>query len=415
MGEVEVHLDLDGRTVQVGLVRVSPARNSETVSFEYTHAWLADPNRFSLEPALPTTKGVFHPGADEPLFGALGDSAPDTWGRKLMQRKERKDAKRQGRAPRTLLESDYVLGVADEARLGAVRFQRVGSEDFETTGGDRIPPLIDLGKLLDSTQRILRDVDTEDDLRLVLAPGSSLGGARPKASVRDHHGQLSIAKFPKETDDYSLETWEEISMRLAAQCGIEVPVHRLVHVNEKKVLLSHRFDRNGAARIPFLTAMAMMRLKDGVTSSYPELVDTLSHHSAHAKRDAKKLYERIAFFVMISNVDDHLRNHAFLRLSKNGWSLSPLYDINPTPTDLKPRILSTNITVDSADCSVDLLEEASEYFDLGLSEARLIIKRVAEATNSWRSVAASLEVRPSEVDRMASAFEHPDRVRALAL
>ena len=179
----------------------------------------SDLHRFSLEPALALTRGAFAPPAGLAMFGSIGDSAPDTWGRRLMQRAERRLATREGRTVRTLSESDYLLGVADETRLGALRFREGSTLPFLAPLKTGVPALVELGRLLQVTERILRDEETDEDLQLIFAPGSSLGGARPKASVVDPHGALYIAKFPKETDDYSLETWEAIAMRLANQAG----------------------------------------------------------------------------------------------------------------------------------------------------------------------------------------------------
>ncbi len=332
-----------------------------------------------------------------------------------MQRAERRLAAREGRAVRTLTESDYLLGVADETRLGSLRFRWVGDEVFQAPIRAGVPALVELGRLLQITERFFRDEETDEDLQRIFAPGSSLGGARPKASVIDQHGRLSIAKFPKETDDYSLETWEEIALRLADQAGIATPRHDLVDVVGKAVMLSRRFDREGTTRIPFLSAMAMMGARDGERGSYPEIVDVLAQHGAQAKTDTHALYRRVVFNVLISNVDDHLRNHGFLWLGKAGWSLSPAYDLNPVPTDLKARVLTTNIDLDEGTCSLDLLEGASEYFALTLSQARAIIKEVATVTATWRATAMTVGARPAEITRMASAFEHDDLTRALAL
>jgi len=349
------------------------------------------------------------------MFPSIGDSAPDTWGRRLMQRAERRLAKREKRAVRTLTESDYLLGVADETRLGALRFHWAADPTFQSPTSSGVPPVVELERLLQVTERILRDEETDADFQLIFAPGSSLGGARPKASVIDRHGQLSIAKFPKETDEYSIETWEEIALRLAERAGIATPTHELLRIAGKPVLLSRRFDRDEGQRIPFLSAMALTGGRDGEHGSYPEIVDALTQHGARAKQDAFALYRRVAFNVLASNVDDHLRNHGFLRLNRAGWSLSPAYDLNPTPTDLKPRVLTTNIDLDEATCSLDLLESASEYFGLGLAAARSIIKEVAQATASWRRTAKQAGARAAEISRMASAFEHDDLKRALRL
>lgn len=332
-----------------------------------------------------------------------------------MQRAERRQADREGRAVRTLPESAYLLGVADETRLGALRFRWTSESDFQAPMGAGVPALVDLDELLHVTERILRDEETDDDLQLIFAPGSSLGGARPKASVIDQHGHLSIAKFPKETDEYSIETWEEVAMRLAERAGIATPHHELIKVAGKPVLLSRRFDRAATERIPFLSAMAMMGAKDGERGSYPEMVDVLSAHGAQARTDAHALYRRVVFNVLISNVDDHLRNHGFLWQGKTGWKLAPAYDLNPVPADLKARVLTTNIDLDEGTCSIDLLEASSEYFGLNLANARRIIKDVAVVTSTWRDVAREVGARSTEATRMASAFEHDDLRRALAL
>lgn len=415
MSDFEVHIALNGRTRQVGLARSNRVRGKETILFEYDDAWLNDSDRFSLEPALAMTRGAFAPPSGLTVFGSIGDSAPDTWGRRLMQRAERRAAEREGRAIHTLAESDYLLGVSDTTRLGALRFRRVGEESFQAPDRAGVPALIQLGKLLQITERILRDEETDEDLQLIFAPGSSIGGARPKASVIDQHGYLSIAKFPKETDDYSVETWEEIALRLAEQAGIATPKHELIEVAGKVVLLSRRFDRQDGTRIPFLSAMAMVSAKDGEQGSYPEIVDSLVQHGAQAKTDARALYRRVVFNVLISNVDDHLRNHGFLWLGKNGWSLSPAYDLNPMPSDIKARVLTTNISLDEAICSLDLLESAAEYFSLSLAQARVIIKEVALVTSRWRNIAKEVGARSAEIQRMASAFEHDELKRAIVL
>ncbi len=415
MTDVEVHIDLEGQVRPLGILHRQASRRGATVTFEYDEAWLGDANRFSIEPALTLTAGAFAPQAGQPIFGSIGDSAPDTWGRRLMQRAERRLAEREGRQVRTLGELHYLLGVADETRLGALRFRWRGEEVFQSPVRDGVPALIELGRLLQITERIERDEETDEDLQLIFAPGSSLGGARPKASVIDQHGHLSIAKFPKESDAYSIETWEEIALRLAERVGIQTPVHELLQVAGKPVLLSRRFDRDNGWRIPFLSAMAMTGARDGERGSYPELVDALTAHGAQAKEDAQQLYHRVVFNVLVSNVDDHLRNHGFLWAGPGGWVLSPAYDLNPTPVDVKARILTTNIDLDEGTCSVELLQEAAEFFGLGSGQARTIIREVAEVTRTWQAVATEVGARRTEITRMASAFEHEDLQTALKL
>tara|TARA_R110002072_G_scaffold19100_30_gene71231 strand:- start:33907 stop:35154 length:1248 start_codon:yes stop_codon:yes gene_type:complete len=415
VSDIEVHIDLNGTTRPIGIAHANQARGGETVVFEYLDTWLDDAERFSIEPALALTRGGFAPPRGQTIFGSLGDSAPDTWGRRLMQRAERRLADQENRQVRTLTETDYLLGVADATRLGALRFRRIGEHAFQAPVRAGVPAVIELGRLLQVTERILRNEETDEDLQMIFAPGSSLGGARPKASIIDQHGHLSIAKFPKETDEYSVETWEEIALQLAERAGITTPHHELVEVAGKAVLLSRRFDRIGETRLPFLSAMAMTGSKDGERGSYPEIVDSLTEHGAQAKVDASKLYRRVAFSVLISNVDDHLRNHGFLWVGKDGWTLSPAYDLNPTPVDLKARVLTTNIDLDEGTCSLDLLESAAEYFSLALADARGIIKEVARTTSAWRETAKGVGARAAEISRMASAFEHDDLDKALAL
>lgn len=415
MTDVEVHIDLEGQVRPLGILHRQASRRGETVTFEYDDAWLKDENRFSIEPALTLTAGAFPPQAGQPIFGSIGDSAPDTWGRRLMQRAERRLAEREGRQVRTLGELHYLLGVADKTRLGALRFRWRGEEVFQAPVHDGVPALIELGRLLQITERVERNEETDEDLQLIFAPGSSLGGARPKASVIDQHGHLSIAKFPKESDDYSIETWEEIALRLAERAGIKTPVHELLQVAGKPVLLSRRFDRDSGWRIPFLSAMSMTGSRDGERGSYPELVDALTMHGAQAKEDARQLYRRVVFNVLVSNVDDHLRNHGFLWSGQGGWILSPAYDLNPTPVDVKARILTTNIDLDEGTCSVELLQEAAEYFGLVAEQARTIIREVAEVTRTWQAVAAAVGAKRAEITRMASAFEHEDLQVALKL
>lgn len=415
MPDIEVHIDLNGEQKRVGLLRRNARRSAETTTFEYAAGWLEDPAAFALEPALTLGRGVFAPGGARTIFGSIGDSAPDTWGKRLMQRRERHAAEREHRPVRTLQDADYLLGVSDVARLGALRFRLEGEEVFCATHNVGVPGIIDLGRLLGVTERVLRDEETDEDLQLIFAPGSSLGGARPKASVIDQHNKLSIAKFPKETDDYSVEFWEFIALTLARNAGITTPDVELLRVTDRPVLLSRRFDRTQAGRIPFLSALSMMNLVDGERASYPELVDVLTEHGARAAADAKELFRRMAFNVLVSNVDDHLRNHGFLWSGREGWTLSPAYDVNPTPQDVRARILTTNINVDDGTCDIDLVLEVAEFFSLSGQDARAIVREVADATSRWKDVAREHQARPAELRRMESAFEHGDLVKAQSL
>ncbi|HEV7692224.1 MAG TPA: type II toxin-antitoxin system HipA family toxin [Hyphomonadaceae bacterium] len=415
MSDIEVHIDLEGTLKRVGTLRRQSRRGGEATTFEYHADWLADADAFPLEPALRRGRGVFSPADGRTLFGSIGDSAPDTWGKSLMRRAERRRVEREGGAVRTLQDADYLLGVEDVSRLGALRFRYAGEDAFQAARQEGVPGMLALGRLLQVTERILRDEETEEDLQLIFAPGSSLGGARPKASVIDQHNRLSIAKFPKETDEYSVELWEAIALTLAKKAGIETPDFELLRVMQKPVLLSRRFDRAPEARIPFLSALSMMGLVDGQRASYPELVDVLTEHGAKAASDAAELFRRMAFNVLISNVDDHLRNHGFLWAGGAGWKLSPVYDVNPAPQDVRPRILTTTISLDDGTCDLDLVLSVAEFFGLAQREAKAIVKQVAEATRTWREVAETLGARARERERMHSAFEHADLSRALRL
>ncbi len=408
MPDIEVHISLDGTTIRIGTLYRRAARGRESVVFEYHPDWLAYPARFSLEPALSVGEGQFHPGAGRDMFGSIGDSAPDTWGRRLMQRAERRRARRERCDIRTLQETDYLLGVTDVVRLGALRFKRTGDVYFQAPLGQGVPGFLRLVELMASADRIERGEESDEDLQTIFAPGSSLGGARPKASVVDDAGALAIAKFPKENDDYSIETWERIALQLASDAGIDTPLCDLRTINGRAVLLSWRFDRAGEIRFPFLSAMAMLQLKDGDRASYPEIVDEMARHSAHAKRDARELYRRMVLNILISNVDDHLRNHGFLWAGKTGWILAPVYDLNPTPTDLKARILTTNISLDEGTCSLELAESQAGYFGLSLQAARTIAAETARVVENWRAVAAGFGEPAQAIERMATAFEHGD-------
>lgn len=409
---IETYVDLMGETRRVGTLYRVPSRERETVSFEYHQDWLEFDGRFALEPSLRVGEGRFYPEEGREMFGAIGDSAPDTWGRQLMRRSERRRADREGVPPRTLHETDFLLGVSDISRLGALRFKCEGDAEFQAPAVDGVPGLIMLGRLLRSAERIERGEETDEDLQMIFAPGSSLGGARPKASIMDNEGRLSIAKFPKETDEYSIETWEHIALTLAKLAGMDCSEHALTQVAGKPVLLSKRFDRDGDARIPFLSAMSMLQLKDGDRSSYPEIVDELTNISSQAKADASELFRRMVFNILISNVDDHLRNHGFLLSSKQGWTLSPVYDLNPTPQDVRARILTTSISPDDATCSIELALEQAEFFNLKIGDAKNIIAEVAGASARWREIAQSVGQSKPQIDRMASAFEHDDATQA---
>jgi serine/threonine-protein kinase HipA len=407
------YVDLDGAPHLVGRLWARARKNKESTSFEYDPAWLQNPIRFSLEPALQLGPGPFHTADDIPMFGAIGDSAPDRWGRALMRRMERRRADREKHAPRTLFEIDYLLLVDDQTRAGALRFKvDEGGPFLQESETGRVPPLVDLPKLLSAAERVIDEHDTDEDLRLLFAPGSSLGGARPKASVREKDGRLAIAKFPRKDDEVSTVLWEAVALELAEKSGIDVASRRVEKMGKKPVLILQRFDRQGARRIPFLSAMSMLGAKDNQPRSYLEIVDILRRYGAAPKRDMEALWRRIVFNILISNTDDHLRNHGFLYEGRDGWRLSPAYDLNPIPVDIKPRVLTTAINEDDGTASLDLAVEVAEYFELDSAAARKIVKEAGRAVAQWRLVAKRMGIKYTEIDRMASAFEHMDLERA---
>lgn len=410
-----VYMDLDGRPVLVGRLWARTRKGRDSASFEYDEEWLGRTDRFALEPALELGAGPFHTPAGRAMFGAIGDSAPDRWGRVLMRRAERRRAERAGETPRTLREIDYLLMVNDEARQGALRFAlEPGGPFLAADSATPIPPLVELPRLLSAAEHVVGDSDSDEDLRLLLAPGSSLGGARPKASVRDKDGCLAIAKFPHKDDEIDTVRWEAVALSLAEKAGIPVPSWRMETVVDKPVLLLRRFDR-AEGRIPFLSAMSMLGATDNETRSYLEFVDALRQYGAAPKSDMHMLWRRVVFNVLISNTDDHLRNHGFLYDGPDGWRLSPAYDLNPVPVDIKPRVLATTIDLDDGTASLGLAMDVAAYFELDGAEARTIARQVGHATGGWREVARHLGLSSGQIDRVGSAFEHDDLQAALAL
>lgn len=287
--EVCVYVDLQSTPILAGRLWARLRKDRETASFEYDRDWLTHPSRFSLEPALKLLPGPYHTGADKPMFGAIGDSAPDRWGRMLMRRFERQRARTAGETPRSLREIDYLLRVDDEARQGALRFTELeGGPFLASARKSRIPPFIGLPQLLSAAEHVLTEVESEEELRLLLAPGSSLGGARPKASLRDRDGALAIAKFPHKGDEINTVAWEGLALTLAARAGISVPAWRLVTVVNQPVLLVRRFDREGKnTRIPFLSAMSMLSAKDNETHSYLEIADALRQEAPNPDKTSR--------------------------------------------------------------------------------------------------------------------------------
>lgn len=404
--EISVHIDLKGKPYFVGRLWVHERHGRENATFEYAKEWLTSPLRFPIEPLLSMGEGKYH--TPKALFGSMGDSAPDRWGRVLLDRMEARTAVWEGRRARKLQESDYLLKVNDLARQGALRFSQ-GSGPFLAVQSDySIPPLMHLGKLLSASNRVLTNSEKDQDLKDITQPGSSLGGARPKAVVFDNQNHLLIAKFPSPQDEWDVELWEFLSLRLAGKAGIPVPPFQMVRVAGQTVLLLHRFDRRAqGVRVPFLSAMSMLGAEDGEKGrSYVEIADVLVEYGSKPTQDLKDLWRRIVFNIMISNVDDHLRNHGFLYDGMSGWRLSPLYDLEPTPAHKKARMLQTNIVRYNNAASLDLALEVIDTFGLKLAEAKKIANRVALSVKDWHNEASRCGISRHEIEMMRSAFEH---------
>ena len=394
--------------IPVGSLWCRQRGQRQSASFEFTRQWQGNKEFHSLRPAFPIS---FHTKPGEDMFAVFGDSAPDRWGRDLMRHAETKRARGAGETPRALVEADYLLGVNDEARQGALRFSLAEAGPYLTRAAQsNIPPLVNLAAILAATEKYLADREDVDDLKTILMPGSSLGGARPKAAVRDKDGQLAIAKFAKEDDKVNAVVWEAVALYLAKKAGLDVAearVEKLPKLGNKAVLIVRRFDRRvGGGRIPFLSAMGMLNASDHDDQhSYLDMAYSLIQHGSRPNADLAQLWRRIVFNALISNRDDHLRNHAFLYDPYKGWRLSPVYDVNPSPFMLKGRMLES--------AGLDIALSVCEEFRLKLAEAKSISREVATATKTWRTVAKQLGATGRDMDDMAGAFEHDDLKAAL--
>jgi serine/threonine-protein kinase HipA len=411
---VSVYADLEqfAAPVPMGSLRRQKSRTGDIFSFEYEPAWLQKPEAFSFDPDLALVNGPQYPAAGRPNFGIFLDSSPDRWGRVLMQRRENMRARHEGRRARSLTEWDFLLGVHDETRLGALRFRDPNSGRFiDSDDGFAAPPITSLRELQVASLQFESHADDEEHpdyerwLTQLFAPGTSLGGARPKASVRDEEGVLCLAKFPSRQDRRDVGAWELVAHRLGAKAGIDVPHTRALRVPDSAytTFLARRFDRTaGGRRLAFVSAMTLTQRNDGEAgASYLELVDLLQSRGSHTRGDCLELFRRVVFSILIHNTDDHLRNHGFF-IGERGISLSPAYDINPS-NDRNQLSLAIN-EVDTA-CDVAIALEAHADYGLSKIEAGEVIERATAAVASWRSEAAQLSIPKAEQELMAAAFE----------
>jgi serine/threonine-protein kinase HipA len=409
---VDVHLVLGGEELLAGRLWSHRRRARESASFAYDARYLAHPRAYALEPGLPLVAGQQHTATTRAIFGAFSDCAPDRWGRRLIQRDEAHRARRDATAERSFGEIDYLLGVRDDLRQGALRFRDPDDGAYMSPADRGIPHLLELGELLGAADRLERDTATEDELHLLLHGGSSLGGARPKAHVLDAGGRTAIAKFPSpSSDDWDVMRWEAVALRLAGAAGIRVPDSQLHVVEGRPVLVIDRFDRAGGQRIGYASAMTLLEAVDGDRASYLDIAELVETESPRATEDLRELWRRIAFSVLIRNTDDHLRNHGFLRMTSAGWTLSPAFDLNPDPRP-GPKLLSTAIDYDTREARIDAVLTVAGLFRLDRPRALAVLLDVVRAVEAWRRVASDVGLDAGAVEHMARAFEHEEAERA---
>ncbi len=393
----------------IGTIFVSQTRGKEFYSFEYCQKWL-DKGNIILDPDLQLYKGRQYITNDKKIFGIFADSCPDRWGRQLMKRREELRAKRNDEKPNKLLESDFLLGVYDDARMGGLRFKTDIDGEFLSNDAEfATPPWTSLRELEQASIAFESDENglNEKWLKQLLAPGSSLGGARPKASVKAPDGSLWIAKFPSKHDDFDSGAWEMTVHDLAGMCGLNVPIAKVQKFSKLgTTFLVKRFDRDVNRRIHFSSAMTMLGKKDGANatdgSSYLEIASFLKANGAEPKRDLQELWKRIVFNMAVSNTDDHFRNHGFI-LKGSGWELSPLYDVNP---DIYGEYLSLNIDDSDSSIDFDLAVDAAPYYGMEKVSAVKIADNVkCIVRENWQETAKKYGISRGEIERMRPAFE----------
>ncbi|GAA1337605.1 type II toxin-antitoxin system HipA family toxin [Arthrobacter roseus] len=406
MTDVQVHVNRDGRQILVGVAHFTRERQKVTTTFTYESGYLADRKNQQIDPGLPLFSGNQYVAT---MPGVFGDSTPDRWGRNLLTRRERQLAAEEGRTARTFDAVDFLLGVNDETRQGALQFSMVGSTEMLSPRAG-VPRLVELPALLRASDNVATDRDGAEAYKVLLAAGTaSLGGARPKASVRLADGALAIAKFPHAQDEWDVMAWEALSLDLAERAGIAVPRRQLVKVGDRHVLLVERFDRADTSRIGYMSAMTMMEAKDGESGDYIDLAEKLADHSASLVEDRRELFDRAVLNVALHNTDDHLRNHGLVD-DVGGWRLSPIFDVNPNPVIGEERATSIAGATAAADEWAGLVELASAS-GISTLESCERIARIVTAAESWREVAIKHHIPASEQQKMATALD--DRINML--
>lgn len=400
--EYQVTVQVDGEDLPCGRLYRNVRHGDESTSFVYDPFYLSDPHAFALCPDMPLEAGSFHSrGLSE--LRAFEDAMPDRWGRNLLMRSERNHARSENRAERTLFDTDFLVGVSDETRQGALRIWSDDSDEPLSPMESGVPRETNIPSLLDAADLAVEDLDA--DVRDLVAAGSSLGGARPKASVRTQDGTLCIAKFPKADEDmlHDVGAWEKVALELMARAGITVPESSLLRVGERSVLLLRRFDREEGRRVPYISSLTAVQGDDGGRYSYLELAEFLEDAGDDPDRDLPELWRRGLFSCAIGNTDNHLRNYGFLRRAQ-GWGLSPAFDVNPTAGS-GDKYLATALDFDRPEADPRIAVDVSGYFRVSEEEARAYAGRVARVMAEWQREARRQGISEASVRGMQGNFE----------
>ena len=392
----------------IGVLSAQQAKGRKAFSFEYNKEWITSKEQMLLDPDISWYSGTQYPNSKE-NFGVFMDSMPDTWGRKLMIRRAAQKAREQGNTARTLYDIDFLLGVHDESRMGALRFKLNREGPFlDDNKAYPTPHWSNIRELQHAAAIIESDDDSEDAgkwLAILIAPGSSLGGARPKANILDKDNHPWIAKFPAHADTIDKAAWEYVAYKLALAAGIDMAESRIEKVSGKyHTFFTKRFDRLNGERVHFASAMTMTgnnedTIKDD-PPSYLDLAEFIQYSGSDNQSDLHQLWKRIVFNIAISNTDDHLRNHGFI-LKENGWRLSPAYDINPS---IDKEELALNIDMSDSSLSFQLAKSVGELFQLNNQQMDDIINEVMTARQKWKKIAGQIGISGLEQELMSKAF-----------
>lgn len=408
---IETWVEVGNQSIFAGTLHTHLRRGRLSSTFEYETEYLQRTDAYGLEPALALSAGTWPNDLELPR--SFSDAAPDRWGRNLIARRYRHEQSKASGSIRQLTDIDYLLGVSDYSRQGALRFKTPNSSEFESAFHD-VPKLIALPRLLRAAEHISRDEQgSYESVKILLDAGTaSLGGTRPKATVVAEQ-RLSIAKFPHHQDSWNVIAWEKVALDLAADAGIQVPNSQLLLVGDSDVLVIERFDRIGESRVGYISAMTLMVAQDGESHDYLELAEHIAAHSISPSRDLHELWRRIAFSVAINNTDDHLRNHGFLRFG-NGWQLSPIFDVNPNPdaAQLRQTTIGGAATVSQ---EIGALLSHAQYFDLTLGRAKRILAEVIASVRGWREAATVHRIPKEQQQQFESMFRQRLELLELAL